>query len=752
MENYGIITIMEQRFINDNGGLVTITGTVEAVIYENPVNGYAVLELDTGDDIIAVAGVIGALDEGETVSLSGSFKKHPKYGEQFAAVSCEKQLPSDITAIRKYLASGVFKGIGKTLAKRLTEAFGADIFTVIETTPERLSEIEGITKKKAADIAETYASVYGLNMLSVFLGTFGISPAAAVNVWKKLGRYAADAVKANPYILMSEGIGLPFATCEIVAKKVGISPSGSDRIRAGVTHCLKQNAQNGHTCLPEDRLLETAAALLSVDEAPIAEEISLSGSEFTRFAKKGRGYLALAEYARAESYIAARLAVAAKSRTEFDYAKLIEIEEETKGKRYNDMQKKAIGLALTSGALVLTGGPGTGKTTALDAVISLYKQRGAKVMVAAPTGKAAKRLTELTGYEAKTVHRLLEVKYDSGGALSFIHDEQNKLDCDILVIDEMSMTDVLLFESLLRGVRIDCRLILVGDKDQLPSVGAGNVLGDIIASGEVPVVSLTEIFRQAQSSQIVTNAHKIVNGEYPDLSGGSDFFFLQRLEAQSAAETVVSLVSKRLPDAYGFSPTDDIEVLCPSRKGPVGTGALNKMLQECLNPPKSGGEDGIKSFGVHFRAGDKVMQIKNNYDLLWTQEKDRGMGIYNGDIGVIKRIYKTEGRAEIDFDGKLTDYPTDNFAQLEHAYACTVHKSQGSEFPAVIIPLLGGYDKLFYRNLLYTAVTRAKKLLIIVGSKNIVMKMVDNNHRALRFTSLRERLTAGFEEIGEVSP
>jgi exodeoxyribonuclease V alpha subunit len=737
---------MEQRFINEQNELMSITGSVETIIFENTSNGYAVIELETADGTVCAAGVIGILDEGEEVTLSGSFKTHPKYGDQFVAVSCEKKLPSDTVAIRKYLASGVFKGIGKTLAARLTEAFGTEIFSVIENTPERLIEIDGITKKKAADIAETYAKVYGLNMLSVFLGTFGISPAAAVNVWKKLGRYAADAVKANPYMLMSEGISLPFEMCETVAKKVGTPRDNPDRIRAGLIHCLRQNAfENGHTCLPEDKLIETVARLLSLDEALINTEISAS-SLFTRLEKNGRYYISLAEYAKAESYIATRLSIAAKSRTDFDYAKLIEIEEETNGIKYADMQREAIGLALTSGVLVLTGGPGTGKTTTLAAIISLYKQRGAKVMVAAPTGKAAKRLTELTGYDAKTVHRLLEVKYDSGGALSFIHDEQNKLDCDVLVIDEMSMTDVLLFESLLRGVRIDCRLILVGDKDQLPSVGAGNVLGDIIASGQIPVVSLNEIFRQAQSSKIVTNAHKIVNGEYPDLTGGSDFFFMQRLDVKSAAETVISLVSKRLPEAYGFSATDDIEVLCPSRKGPVGTAALNKLLQETLNPAKSDGSI-IKSFGNVFRAGDKVMQIKNNYDLLWTQGKERGMGIYNGDIGVIKRIYKVEGRAEIDFDGKLTDYPADNFAQLEHAYACTVHKSQGSEFPAVIIPLLGGFDKLYYRNLLYTAVTRAKKLLIIVGAKNIVMKMVDNNHRALRFTSLRERLIEGFEEI-----
>jgi exodeoxyribonuclease V alpha subunit len=729
----------------ENSELTALSGSIETVIYENAETGYAVFELDSGGDLIAVAGVIGAVSEGEEVTLYGAYKTHPKYGDQFAAVSCKKKLPSDVAAVRKYLASGVFKGIGKTLAKRLSEAFGAEIFEVIENTPERLSEVEGITKKKAADIAETYAKVYGLNMLSVYLGTFGISPAAAVSVWKVLGRYAADAIKANPYILMNEGIDLPFEVSEKIAEKEAIPKDNPDRVRGGIIYCLRQNANNGHTCLPEDKLAETARILLSVSPDTVIDAICENSGTFTRFEKGGRNYVSLAAYAKAESYIASRLILAAKNRTDFDYSKLIEIEEASKAITYADMQREAIGLSLTSGVLVLTGGPGTGKTTATSAIISLYKQRGAKVMVAAPTGKAAKRLTELTGYDAKTVHRLLEVKFDSGGATAFVHDEQNKLDCDVLVIDEMSMADVLLFESLLRAVRIDCRLILVGDKDQLPSVGAGNILGDIIASGKIPVVSLNEIFRQAQSSKIVTNAHKIVRGEYPDLSGGSDFFFMQRLDAESAAETVVSLAAERLPAAYGFS-GDEIQVLCPSRKGSVGTAALNKRLQEHLNPERAGGVS-IKSFYSVFRPGDKVMQIKNNYDLLWTQGSDRGMGIYNGDIGVIRSIIKSEARAEIDFDGKIADFPIDNFGQLEHAYACTVHKSQGSEFPAVIIPLLGGYDKLFYRNLLYTAVTRAKKLLVIVGSKNIVMKMVDNNHRALRFTSLRERLAAGFEEF-----
>jgi exodeoxyribonuclease V alpha subunit len=445
-------------------------------------------------------------------------------------------------------------------------------------------------------------------------------------------------------------------------------------------------------------------------------------------------FIGLYAYCKAEGYIANRLTAMAKNRFEYDYSAMIDIEEAGKGIKYAGLQREAIGNALTGGVMVLTGGPGTGKTTALNAIISLYIQRGMKVYIAAPTGKAAKRISELTGFAAKTIHRLLEVSYDSRENLSFVHNEENKLDCDVCIVDEMSMVDVLLFESLLRALRKECRLVLVGDRDQLPSVGAGNVLHDIIKSGVVSVTALNEVFRQARESGIITNAHRIVNGEYPEIQA-SDFFFMQRLSADAAADTTVELVTSRLPKAYGFSPLDEIEVLCPTRKGGAGTEALNKRLQNALNPEDFGTKT-IKGGIYTFRTGDKVMQTRNNYEILWTQGEETGTGIFNGEIGIIRSIEKEDNTVLIDFDGKTAEYTLDMMKELELSYAVTVHKSQGSEFPAVVLPLIGGYDKLYCRNLLYTAVTRAKKLLVIVGSRNVVCKMVDNNLQTMRYTLL----------------
>ena len=419
---------------------------------------------------------------------------------------------------------------------------------------------------------------------------------------------------------------------------------------------------------------------------------------------------------------------------------MIEIEEKSKNIVYAEQQKKAISLALSKGFIILTGGPGTGKTTTLKAIISLYEQRGMKVQIAAPTGKAAKRISDLTGYEAKTIHRLLEVSYDNSGKLRFKHNETEPLTCDVMIIDEMSMVDCLLFESLLRALKLSCRLIMVGDCDQLPSVGAGNILKDMIESGVLSVVQLTEIFRQAQQSSIIMNAHRIVKGENIDLAkNDNDFFFIQKLDFQEAAETVVKLCTERLPKAYKFSPTDDIQVLCPSRKGALGVVELNNALQFAINPPERGKNE-IKGLNYTFREQDKVMQIKNNYDIIWKKANENGSGIFNGDIGTILNISKRELKLVIDFDGRIVSYSTEMLEQLELAYAVTVHKSQGSEFNAVILPLLGNFEKLFFRNLLYTAVTRAKKLLIIVGSKRTVEFMISNNKRMGRYSCLREML------------
>lgn len=729
---------------NTENELIHIEGTVETVLFCNEQNGYIVLDLDTGGDYVTVVGELGTIEEGEELRLTGKYVTHPKFGAQFRAEACERKLPATETAILKYLSSGVIKGIGPTLAKRMVEEFGDKTLEVIENTPEDLIKVKGMSAKKADEISQEFRRIFGIRALMIFLAGYGVSPSVAVSAWKRWGQFAVEQIKANPYILCSQGIELEFSKAEEMAAKLEIPKDSPGRIRAGICYILTHNAFNGHTCLPEDRLKETAVKLLDVGEEVFDDNLSAAcdDDELCVYDKDGRSFVFLQDFFRAEQYISTRLSVMNDcfKDTGTDYSKLIDIEEKTKIITYADKQREAISLALSKGFLILTGGPGTGKTTTLKAIISLYEQRGMKVMITAPTGRAAKRIADLTGYPAKTIHRLLEVMYDKSGQLKFKHNEQDPVSCDVMIIDEMSMVDTLLFESLLRALKLSCRLIMVGDSDQLPSVGAGNILKDMIDSGRLTVVALNEIFRQAQQSCIITNAHKIVNGEEPDLSRkDSDFFFMQRLDAEGAAVTVTELCSRRLPDAYGYSPLDDIQVLCPSRKGILGSVEMNKMLQRVLNPPKKELSE-VKGILFTFRDGDKVMQTKNNYDIVWKKDGENGTGIFNGDIGTIVKEKRGEGTVVIDFEGRIAEYSLEMLEQLELAYAITVHKSQGSEFTAVIIPLLGGFDKLYYRNLLYTAVTRAKKMLIIVGSKSIVEKMVHNDRRTLRYTCLRHMI------------
>lgn len=728
----------------NNTEYIHIEGTVDSVLFCNEQNGYIVLDLDTGSDFVTVVGELGTIEEGEELRLTGKYITHPKYGAQFRAEACERKLPASETAILKYLSSGVIKGIGPTLAGRLVEEFGADTLDVIENSPEELVRVKGLSPKKAEEIAQEFKRIFGIRALMIFLANYGIPPSAAVSSWRRWGQFAVEMLKANPYLLCEQGIEVDFAKAEAMAQKLEIPKENTGRIKAGITYILIQNSYAGHTCLPLDRLTATAVKLLAVDEAIIGENINAAAedSDFIIYQKDGRDFVFLADFFRAEEYISSRLSVMNDcfKDTGTDYSRLIDIEEKTKIITYAERQREAIALALSKGFLILTGGPGTGKTTTLKAIISLYEQRGMRVMICAPTGRAAKRISDLTGYPAKTIHRLLEVMFDNSGQLKFKHNEQNPVPCDVMIIDEMSMVDTMLFESLLRGLKLSCRLIMVGDSDQLPSVGAGNILKDMIDSGRLTVVALNEIFRQAQQSCIVTNAHRIVGGEQPDLSRkDSDFFFMQRLNSDDAAMTVTDLCVQRLPDAYGFSPTDDIQVLCPSRKGPLGSVELNKALQRRLNPPKKELAE-LKGMLYTFRDGDKVMQTKNNYDIEWKKDGEAGTGIFNGDIGTIIKVKRSEGTIAIDFEGRIAEYSTEMAEQLELAYAITVHKSQGSEFTAVVIPLLGGYEKLCYRNLLYTAVTRAKKMLIIVGSRTEVEKMVNNDRRTLRYTCLKHMI------------
>lgn len=723
---------------------LVIEGVVENILFKNENNGYIVFDLDSGGELITVVGELGDAEEGEKLRLEGRYVNHAKFGTQFNAEYCERMLPNTAVHIQKYLSSGVIKGIGPSLAKKIVSVFGDSTLDVMENTPQKLLEIKGISPAKCENIAAEVQQIFNLRRLMTYLSQFGIKAKFAMKAFKKWGFNSMEVIKNNPYQLCSYGVELEFKKAEVLAGSVGISGDSPMRIKAGITYILLENAMSGHTCIPLDRLANKVCEYLQINQESFenAYRDELDDDNLVEFMKGERPFVFLADYYKAERYIAGRLSVikAFSSPDTYDYEKFIDKNEKETGIKYERLQRLAISEALSKGILILTGGPGTGKTTTLNAIISMYENKGDRVMIAAPTGRAAKRISDLTGYDARTIHRLLEVQYDMDGKLRFNHDESNPLNCDVIVIDEMSMVDALLFESLLRALKISCRLIMVGDSDQLPSVGAGNVLKDMIDSKRLPVVELKEIFRQAQQSCIVTNAHRIISGEHPDLSRkDNDFFFFQRLGFEEASDFVTDLCCSRLPKAYDYSPVDDIQILCPSRKGVLGIVELNKKLQMNLNPPVRDKSE-IKSLVYTFRAGDKVMQTKNNYDIEWKRDKEAGAGIFNGDIGKILMINKHDNEVIIDFDGRICTYTSDLLEQLELAYAITVHKSQGSEFNVVILPILGGFEKLYYRNLLYTAVTRAKKMLIIVGSQNKVWQMVDNDRRTLRYTCLKMML------------
>lgn len=723
-----------------------IEGTVEGVMFRNENNGYAVIELSTGGELITVVGEIGEVDEGEQLILEGSYVNHPRFGPQFSAQYCERKLPADAVNIQKYLASGAIKGIGPSLARKIVDVFGADTLEVMEKEPTRLLEIRGISPKKCENIAAEVKEIFALRSIMTFLAQYGIRSKYAMRVYQKYGSGGRDMICANPYLLCSSGIDIEFRRVEKLAHDMHITPASPDRVSAGIKFILAHNTKNGYTCLPLEKLEPKATEYLNISQKVFYEvyQQELREENIYEYIKGEYEYVYLPEYYRAERYIADRIRVLCDFSTMDElskYEKMIDEEQLRHRITYEKLQREAIATALSRSIMIMTGGPGTGKTTTLNAIISLYEKQGCKVMIAAPTGRAAQRISDLTGYHAKTIHRLLEVEFDMAGETRFKHNEKNPLICDVLVVDEMSMVDVLLFESLLRALRLGCKVILVGDSDQLPSVGAGNLLGDLIASESVPVIALRQIFRQAQESCIITNAHKIINGKYPDLSRkDADFFFFQRLTPDKVTELLLELIVERLPKAYGFSPTENIQVITPSRKGVLGVVELNRLLQQALNPPKREVSE-VKSMLYTFREGDKVMQMKNNYDLIWHKDGEEGTGIFNGDIGRILSINRHSGEAVVEFDLRRVVYPFEMLEQLELAYAITVHKSQGSEFDAVILPVLDGFPKLYYRNLLYTAVTRAKKLLIAVGSQKKIYDMVDNNRRTKRYTCLRHMLT-----------
>lgn len=726
-----------------------LKGSVDSITYKNSDTGFAVIMLDADGEPVTAVGEIGDVDEGEELHLIGEFTTHPKYGEQFKVSLCQPALPSTATSIQKYLASGVIKGIGPVLAKSIVSRFGDEVFDIFEHEPLRLTEIDGISKKKAMKYAEEFASKFAVRRLMVYLAENGISSSVGVKAYRAWGAVAMDMIENNPYCLCSFEVGLPFSKADELASRLEFPPESDSRIKAGIVNVLARNGTEGHTCLPLDKLRELSCAFLGIENSRFDEVLEFLHDEhiIAAYTKtNGRIYEMLHDYAVADMNISRRLNIMSQLSydSKIDYSEVIDIAQEQNDIVYDDVQRKAINTALSTGFLVLTGGPGTGKTTTLNAIIALFQQQGMNVMIAAPTGRAAKRISELTGFEAKTIHRLLEVQYADGDRPHFAHDEDNTLECDVLIVDEMSMVDTLLFDSLLRALPINCKLILVGDSDQLPSVGAGNLLKDIIESGIVPTVTLKEVFRQAQSSRIVTNAHRIISGEEIVRGDCDDFFFFSRTDYEGIHSLIVDLCRDRLPARYYIDPLENIQVISPTRQGPCGTMELNRVLQQSLNPPSKSKQE-IKTLMYTFRVGDKVMQNKNNYDIIWKRETsdgfESGAGIFNGDIGIITKINKAIGIITISFDGRMCEYNTLMLDNVELAYAVTVHKSQGSEFDYVIFAAFPGYEKLFYRNLLYTAVTRAKRMFITVGSMGVINYMIQNNRRTNRYTCLKDMLS-----------
>ena len=720
-----------------------LEGTVEAIIFYNEDNGFTVMEVEAADGEVTVLCEALGIQPGEEVRLTGRYTTHPTYGVRFKAEVVERVIPATAGAILKYLSGGAIRGVGPALARRIVDAFGDETLTVLEKEPQRLAEVRGITPKKAQQIAEEYARIFGIRAVMLFLSRYGLDAATSIRVWKEWGAYAQSAIEKDPYLLCRREIGVEFEKADAIAAAMGFEKDSPERLAGGLLHVLRHNTGNGHCCLPYEKLTKTAARLLEVEPEQLDDALTLLAErdEVVSDTVDGQLYLYLPEMYEAETYCAGRLMtmLAAQPPVDpVDHSGAINALEEKLGIRYASLQRRAIEAALGQNVVILTGGPGTGKTTALCGMIDLLEEEGLKVGLAAPTGRAAKRMSELTGREAKTIHRLLEVDFgEENGRVKFRRNARNPLPYDAVVVDEMSMVDIEIFAALMRAVRLGSKLILVGDPDQLPSVGPGNVLRDLIDSEAITVIHLTEVFRQAAESLIVTNAHAIVAGEMPDLAvRDRDFFFLQKSGLEAAQHTTVDLCVRRLPASYGYSPVRDIQVITPTRIGACGTGELCRLLQEALNPP-SPEKSECRAGPRLFREGDKVMQIRNNYDILYKRDDgEEGVGVYNGDIGTIESIDRGSRSLQVRYDDRVAEYSFDLLEQLELAYAITVHKSQGSEFDAVVMPVTGSRSKLFYRNLLYTAVTRAKKLLVLVGQASAIEEMVKNDRKTLRYTNL----------------
>ena len=728
----------------------SLAGYVEHIIYRNADNGYTVLNLVSGEDEITCVGIFSAIAEGENIEAQGEYTEHPTYGQQFKVTSFEEKAPEDEEAIERYLGSGAIKGIGLAMAARIVRRFKEDTFRIIEEEPERLAEIKGISNRKAMEIASQVNEKRDLRQAMIFLQQYGITMNLAVKVYQAYGQDVYGIIRENPYRLADDIDGVGFRTADEIAARVGIRMDSDFRVRSGILYTLLQASGEGHTYLPETELTPRASKLLNVTQEQVEKQYMDLAIERKIILKQMEDQTQI--YAASFYYMEANTATMLKRlNVSYDVSDA-EIEqrirgiEKKSGMTLDEHQVTAVKEAVRNGLLVITGGPGTGKTTTINTIIRYFELEGLEIFLAAPTGRAAKRMSETTGFEARTVHRMLELNGGAEGSGGFERDESNPLEADVIIVDEMSMVDISLMCSLLKAISVGTRLILVGDVNQLPSVGPGSVLRDIIKSHACNVVMLTKIFRQASTSDIIVNAHKINHGEEVVLDNKSmDFFFLKRYDADVIINVVLQLIKQKLPKFVDASPYD-IQVLTPMRKGLLGVERLNGILQRYMNPPAN---DKIeKEYGsTVFREGDKVMQTKNNYQLAWEIRTkfgltvDKGLGIFNGDMGIIRQINDFAEQMIIEFDeGRMVEYPYKLLDELELAYAITIHKSQGSEYPAVVIPLLSGPMMLMNRNLLYTAVTRARKCVTLVGNEVTFQQMIRNTSQQKRYSGLCDRL------------
>ena len=737
---------MEEGFMQgpiDDAGMQKLSGSIEHVIYANEENGFAICDLGTDtDDLVTITGVLPYIGEGDVVTVYGRWVHNPKYGRQFRVEQFEKQLPADRASILRYLSSGSIKGIGPKTAQRIVDEFGDETFDVIEHHPDWLANIQGITPKRAVEIGQEFQNKAGIRSAMMFFREF-FGAAVTVRIYKRWGSGAVDIAKKNPYRLCEEIDGIGFERADRLAVHLGLERDSDERLASGVRYLLGVNAgQNGHVCLPREKLVAGAAKLLDANEERIEAAISLLLREQKLCVVQHGGvqYLYEKTLYENEKYIAKKLTLLDKvcpAMESTNIGSFIAREEQESGMQYAQLQRQAIVAALENGVMLLTGGPGTGKTTVVRALLHIFDSMGYHIALCAPTGRAAKRLSESTSCEAKTLHRLLEYGGEEGGHLRFHRDEKNLLDENVIIVDEASMVDNNLMCALLKAVKPGARIVIIGDSDQLPSVGAGNVLRDLLESKRFSTVCLSEIFRQAQKSLIVTNAHAINHGEMPRLDvKDNDFFFLPRVSDREIAATVAQLCQTRLPRTYGELAVYGTQVICPSRKGETGTENLNVILQQALNPPSPEKQE-HRFREIVYREGDRVMQIRNNYDMEWEKSDGTlGTGVFNGDVGTVERINPRAENMEIRFDDRHVVYDFNMLDELEMAYAVTVHKSQGSEYPIVIFPLGSTASMLLSRNLFYTAVTRAQMMVVLVGREDVVRSMVENNRQSLRYTGL----------------